>query len=436
MAEKKTGIETLLTDDEQAELYRLAGKDKGAGLDTAPAPAAQDLPYKVIPSPQSIWIHPYSTYADLFKDTTAAARELHLACFLAAMSQAIGSRVFIRYSRPVGVNLYVLITGPSGIGVKGSPTYWIVKLLTELSPDVAILYEVQSIEYFNLVLAEKENRHVLVCLEETSSLLAAAQRPGTHNIMPGFIRLRDLPATFSTGTKNAKEAKQPYVSLLAASAWEAIEKYLTEGALTSGFINRCLTFSVEPARLLPLPKDPPEKAWNAFVKEIKQTLRRLGPGRVEIALSPEAEPYWIEQFNRWQDQHASIHYESRLITSRTHLHALELAAINAILTGRKHIDPEDIRWGWTLATYCQEVSLNTFTNWASSEIGRMELRLRAALKHGPKPKRELQQHISRGGRTHIWNQVIKEMKEAGDLNEFKQATPGGREMTYLALVST
>lgn len=436
MVEGMKGIKDLLTQDKKKELLRLARKEPSAEEVPASPSPAQLMPYQVLKPDDSIWIHPYSAYADLFKNTSSAARELHLGCFLVAISQVIGSRVFMHYSRPVGVNLYVFICGPSGVAVKGTPTYWMRKLLEGLNPDARILSEVQSVEYLNEKLAEKENLHVLLSIEETSSLLAAAQRSGTKNLIPGLLRLRDLPAEFSTGTKTAKVAKEPFVSLLTTSAWEAIENYITQGVLTSGFINRCLLFCVGMAPLLPWPEDPPPKAWNSLLSELKRNLSFLGRGRVEIALSSEVRPHWIDHFNRWQNHQMSLVYESRLITSRTHLHALELAAINAILNRRKFINPEDIRWGWTLATYCQNVSLNTFSNWANTEVGRMEIRLRERLKDSPRKKRELQQELSRGGKTYLWNQVIKNLKESGELNEFTQTQPSGQEAVYLALISS
>lgn len=436
-------LETITLDDpyfDEANRWLAERKEKKRFEEilrnqTHPEPTTPPSPssYQIIEPPPTLWREPYKSYAALLSQTSAAAKTLQLAYLTAALTQIIGNRAYIRYGKPTGLNEFFFVLGPSGYALKASPSYWMGKLIKELAPDVKILNEVRSAEYINKELAKEDAAHRLLCIDETRSLLSAATSTGTRNLGPSLIRLFDLPEVFTTGSLNAPEAQRPYVSMITATAIEAIEKYIDETTLTSGFINRCLVITTGSQDLLDWPDDPPQDAWNALVQDIRERLAWIKSPLVELKRHPQAISYWNERMHAWKAQVAKLPYTNALLISRTHLHAIKLAAINALLNGRLLITTEDLQWGWDYATYCQQNTLAIFSNWATTDVARMEISLRTLLKDAPRPKRDCQRSIPSRQGSQIFNIVVKNLKESGELKEFTKKTDAGQTQIWLGL---
>ena len=264
--------------------------------------------------PATVWRGLFKDYRDMVADTTEAADAFHYATFLQVLGCTIGRRLYVYHATRLYPNFYTCLVGRSGLTRKD--TTWsrgraVLDMLhayseDDPSPPFKTLRGIRSYEGLLDELAG-ERKVRLIQLGELLSLLAKAKQDSLGNIIPALTELYDSPDLLNPPVhqKDVKPAKEPFLSIMAGTTQDWLQKALTERDIYGGFANRWCYFYGLPKDPMPNPpKVDPDKR-NKLVQELNQ-IRDWADDvpNGEITISSEAdalfEDYYREYYRRCQ----------------------------------------------------------------------------------------------------------------------------------------
>jgi hypothetical protein len=344
-------------------------------------------------------------YIDIMRPTTEAPEGFHLGVGLTVFGAMIGRSVYANFGKRLHANLFTLLVGDSGQSRKDTAIGCGVTLLktsytapaTEVATGhkasvmrvgsgVKVATDISSGE--GLISTLKEHPNVLMYLSEFSRLMGNANRLGTRTIAPVLMEAFDTPDTLSNLSKlNPVEAKEPYLSILAATQPRILEGLMSDGDIHSGFINRWL--------IIPGKSDspnfwPPEidYAWLEIIfRGITELIGTSGEPRA-IDGSDAAKAFWKD----WYEAHwyAERSDDEASMAVRHPVMAIKIALIYAVLGGDAVIDRKHLETGVAIVEWMSAQVAPLLPSWGASPLAKLEQRVVAVLtERGPMKRRDI-----------------------------------------------
>lgn len=256
--------------------------------------------------PPIAWRGLFKDYRDLVAGTTEAADAFHYATFLQVFGSTIGRRLFVYHATRLYPNFYTCLVGRSGLTRKD--TTWSrgravldrLNSYTENDPNPPFKV-VRGIRSYEGLLDELsgERKVRLIQFGELLSLLAKAKQDSLGNIIPALTELYDSPDLLNPPVhqKDVKPAREPFLSIMAGTTQDWLQKALTERDIYGGFANRWLYFYGLPKEPMPNPPKVDQEKRNKLIQDLNQIRSWSEDVPVgEIKISDEADNLFAEYY--------------------------------------------------------------------------------------------------------------------------------------------
>jgi len=339
-----------------------------------------------------------------------------------------------------GANLFVLLTGPTSSGRKGTAAAWarrIVRTVDEqfdrtnfaggLSTGEGLIYRVrdatQASEHEKRSDPGISDKRLVVTAEEMGAAFRKAQ--GRENNLSHTLRIAWDGVTLRTLTRReAMTATDPHISLVGQITAEELRQSVTDGDAAGGTLNRFLFCAVERVRSLPHGADPDTEEFDRLTSVLRsRVFDARSVGRME--LDPEAHDWWGEHYELLVNGNPG-----RLgqVTRRAAPYVRRLAMLYALLRGRRSIGIDDLSAALAAWRYAEDSARYIFGGF---ELSQLEHRILACL-DGAGPA-GLSRTAVRHGAVRSNNTpgskitaALVRLREAGMVRMRKQST-GGRQ---------
>jgi hypothetical protein len=344
-------------------------------------------------------------YIQIMRPTTEASEGFHLGVALTVLGAMIGRTVYANFGKRLHSNLFTLLVGDSGESRKDTAIGCGITLLKTtyntasemavtsskastvmVSSGVKIATDISSGE--GLISTLKDNPNILMYLSEFARLMGNANRQGTKTIAPVLMEAFDTPDALSNLAKlNPVEAKEPYLSILAATQPRILEGLMSEGDIHSGFINRWL---IIPGKSIKPNGWPPEMDREWLQSLFQNITATIGLNQQPRAMngSDEAKAYWTE----WYEKHwyQERNEEEKSMAVRHPVMAIKIALIYAVLSGDPILEPHHLEIGIAIVGWMALQIAPLLPNWGASPLAKLEHRVIAVLtERGPMKRRDI-----------------------------------------------
>jgi len=213
----------------------------------------------------------------------------HVACLFTTVGALVGRRAWVEYGRKLYPNLYTCLVGPAGRGKKSTS----INLALEMFPEMPIIRGLSTAEGLLKFLKYKEG-HATIVLDEFSGTLMKAKQDSSTSLIPLLTQMYDSPASVESLTKKDPiVVKEPYVSILAATTPDWLEKAMDPMDARGGFASRFLFVWGEPGWSLSSPGMP---RYGDLPGRILRKLAVLPDEGRRFLLDGEAQEVWDKIF--------------------------------------------------------------------------------------------------------------------------------------------
>jgi len=387
--------------------------------------------------PAIAWRGLFKDYRELVAETTEAADAFHYATFLQVFGCTIGRRLFVYHATRLYPNFYTCLVGRSGLTRKD--TAWlrggdILGRLhsysdDEQSPPFRIVKGIRSYEgLLDELSGERKIR--LIQLGELLSLLAKARQDSLGNIIPALTELYDSPELVNPPVhqKDVKPAREPFLSIMAGTTQDWLQKALTERDIYGGFANRWLYFYGLPKDPMPNPPKVDKDKRNKLVQELNQ-LRDWADSvpNGEITISDQAsklfEHYYGEYYRRCQ--------QPGLIPTlivRVQDFIWKIALLYAADTMSEAISADHLEAAIAVGKYLEVSVAEVFASFGTSNGKAQETKLLDFLRAegGPVPEREVYRRFNMSAKE--LESVVTPLLKIGLVKNSYQTTDRGRQV--------
>ena len=256
--------------------------------------------------PEIAWRGLFKDYRELVAETTEASDAFHYAAFLQVFGCTLGRRLCVYHAGQQFPNFYTCVVGRSGLTRKDTAATRGRVVLDRLhvypednvNPPFKIVRGIRSYEGLLDELAG-DGKIRLILLGELLSLFAKAGQQSLSNIIPSLTELYDCPDLLNPPVhQDVKPAKAPFLSIMAGTTQDWLQKALTEKDIYGGFANRWLYFYGLPKNPMPNPPKIDQDKLNKLVSKlnhIRDWATNLHNG--EITISNEASKLFETFYN-------------------------------------------------------------------------------------------------------------------------------------------
>ena len=256
--------------------------------------------------PEIAWRGLFKDYRDLVAETTEASDAFHYAAFLQVLGCMLGRRLCVYHAGQQFPNFYTCVVGRSGLTRKDTASARGRIVLERLhvyhddnvNPPFKIVRGIRSYEGLLDELAG-DGKIRLILLGELLSLFAKAGQQSLSNIIPSLTELYDCPDLLNPPVhQEVKPAKAPFLSIMAGTTQDWLQKALTEKDIYGGFANRWLYFYGLPKNPMPNPPKIDQDELNHLVSRlnhIRDWAANVPQG--EIHISDEASKLFETFYN-------------------------------------------------------------------------------------------------------------------------------------------
>lgn len=359
--------------------------------------------------PDITWRGLFKDYRDMVANTTEAADAFHFATFLQVFGCTMGRRLFVYHATRLYPNFYTCLVGRSGLTRKdttwsrGRAVLDMLHAYSEADPNPPFK-TVRGIRSYEGLLDELtgERKVRLIQLGELLSLLAKAKQDSLANIIPVLTELYDSPDLLNPPVhqKDVKPAIEPFLSIMAGTTQDWLQKALTERDIYGGFANRWLYFYGLPKDPMPNPpKVDPDKR-NELVYKLNQ-LRDWATDvpNEEINISNEANALFEEYYREYYEHCQQPGLIPTLIV-RIQDFIWKIALLYAIDTMSEIIAVDHLEAAMGVGNYLETSVAEVFTNFGTSNGKAQETRLLDFLHNAgtPVPEREVYRGLNMSAR--------------------------------------
>jgi hypothetical protein len=232
-----------------------------------------------------------------------------------------------------------------------------------------------------------ERKVRLIQLGELLSLLAKAKQDSLGNIIPALTELYDSPDLLNPPVhqKDVKPAKEPFLSIMAGTTQDWLQKALTERDIYGGFANRWCYFYGLPKDPMPNPpKVDPDKR-NELVRglnQIRSWTENVPNG--EITISDQANALFGEYYREYYRRCQQPGLIPTLIV-RIQDFIWKIALLYAADTMSESISADHLEAAIAVGNYLEASTVEVFANFGESRGKRAETRLLEYLKGKGQP---------------------------------------------------
>jgi hypothetical protein len=390
----------------------------------------RESPLALATFPEIAWVGPFNDYRRLVCNTTEAPNALHWGALYITLGMLIGRQRYVETPHPVYANDYAIVIGETGLGRKSTAIEYIHECLERLGAPIEVLSGLNSAEGLYEQLARASDTRALIFEDELRTLMAAATRKGTRNMLPCLCRLYRAPKYDQlTMRHGGLKAERPFVSLLGATTTTWIRSGLEEEAVSGGFFNRCLVIAGERKSWVAHPTPPAQDRFETFISRwLRPLVEKLRDGpQSSVHEDLAAWQRWESWYPKWQEYRLK-HYNETLqqLTARTDIHARKIALTYAIVQRHDEITQQDLDIGIAVAEHCESLTVQLLGDVNQSRLTRVENRILALLsKNGQAvARRWLQQQIGGNYSRDDFLRALGTLIELGEIEELP--APSGR----------
>jgi hypothetical protein len=347
--------------------------------------------------PPSAWRGLFKEYRDMVAGTTEAADAFHYATFLQVLGCIVGRRLYVYHATKLYPNFYTCLVGRSGLTRKD--TTWsrgraVLDRLHSYSendpnPPFKVVRGIRSYEGLLDELAG-ERKVRLIQFGELLSLLAKAKQDSLGNVIPALTELYDSPDLVNPPVhqKDVKPAVEPFLSIMAGTTQDWLQKALTERDVYGGFANRWLYFYGLPKNPMPNPPKVDNEKRNELIQGLNQVRAWAEdvPGG-EITISNEAEALFADYYQGyyWHCQQAGL---IPTLVVRIQDFIWKIALLYAADSMSGLISEEHLKAAIAVGNYLEASVGEVFASFGESRGKGQEARLLETLKTEGKPVSE------------------------------------------------
>ncbi len=394
------------------------------------APASLELP-------AIAWRGLFKDYRDMVAPTTEASDAFHYATFLQVFGCTIGRRLHVYHAGKQFSNFYTCIVGRSGLTRKDTAASRGRVVLDMLhayseddpSPPFKTLRGIRSYEgLLDELSGERKVR--LIQLGELLSLLAKAKQDSLGNIIPALTELYDCPDLVNPPVhqKDVKPAREPFLSIMAGTTQDWLQKALTERDVYGGFANRWLYFYGLPKDPMPNPPKVDQSKQNELVRELNQIRDWADsvPDK-EITISNEAAALFEDYYrdNYWRCQQPGL---IPTLIVRIQDFIWKIALLYAADTMSEAISVDHSKAAIAVGNYMEASVAQVFASFGTSSGKAQETKLLDFLRTegGPIPEREVYRRFNMSAKE--LENVITPLLKIGLVKNSYQTTDRGRQV--------
>jgi hypothetical protein len=368
--------------------------------------------------PQEAWRGIFETYRQAQEGTTEAPAQYHFAVFKTIAGAIIGRSCYLWNGRYLYPNFYSVLIGPTKRSRKTTAMSRGETLLQDTDPLVIVLRGLATpeglinrlqipeaeeldglpeIEQQRAVsVSEHEGQRMLVCCNEFASLLRKAKKESSSGLIQILTDAYDCKDSLDNPTRILPlSAKKAFVSMIALSTREWLERSLDVDDIYGGFVNRN-TFYLWTCTQ---PLHNPGKVAESLMNEIKMKLHNIRDekkgGHIEYTFSDEADNILKE----WYEKNYYAEYENEIVDAaaqRIDENVRKLALLYAVLendTGDLNIHSDQLCAAITVGEYWQTTATQLFRRFGFSKEARNEMRVMEAISSEPLMKRDLSRQV-------------------------------------------
>ena len=388
------------------------------------------------------WRGLFAVYWSLVKDTTEAADAFHFAAFLQVMGCTLGRRLHVYHAGRQFPNFYTCLVGRSGLTRKDTTTSRGRAVLDALhaypddekDPSFKVVRGIRSYEGLLDELAG-ERKVRLIQLGELLSLFAKASQQNLSTIIPALTELYDCPDLLNPPVhQDVTPAREPFLSIMAGTTQDWLQKALTERDIYGGFANRWLYFYGLPKDPMPNPPKVDKKEQAALVQslnEIRNWADSVPDG--EVTISDDAntlfDGYYREYYRRCQ-QPGLI----PTLVVRIQDFIWKIALLYAADSLSEAISADHLEAAIAVGNYLEASVAEVFANFGSSNTKAQEMRLLDFLRSEgePVPEREVYRRLKVSAKE--LEDLVLPLTRIGIIhNSFMKTEKGRRVRTYEAV---
>ncbi len=388
--------------------------------------------------PTIAWRGLFKNYRDMVAPTTEAADAFHYATFIQVFGCTIGRRLYVYHAGRQFPNFYTCLVGRSGLTRKDTTWSRGEAVLNDLnayseddpSPPFKALRGIRSIEGLLDELAG-ERKVRLIMLGELLSLFAKASQQSLGNIIPALTELYDMKDVINPPVhqKDVKPAREPFLSIMAGTTQDWLQKALTERDIYGGFANRWLYFYGLPKDPMPNPpKVDPDKR-NKLVKELNQIrdwTESVPNG--EITISDEASKLFDDYYRGGYYRRCQQPGLIPTLIVRIQDFIWKIALLYAVDTMSEAISRDHLEAAIAVGNYLESSVSEVFASFGTSNGKVKETKLLDFLKAegGPVPEREVYRRFNMSAKE--LESAITPLLKIGLVKNSYQKTDRGRQV--------
>lgn len=350
--------------------------------------------------PANAYFGSFGRWKDLMSPTTEAPEVFHLGAALTAFGAMMERRVCVEYaSEPLYGNLYTTLIGSTGKTRKDTAIKRVMYVgqrqegLRVIVPPYHIGKDVSSAE--GIVNTLKEHANTILYLTELSHLQKNAQRKGTRTIMDRLIEAWDTPTVLENLTKgNPLQARNPFLSIIAATQPTRLADNMTDEDIESGFANRWLFIFGKPRENMSRPpKVDWSAAWDVYVDWF-DAISSYPQGSI-LQWDGTADKLWDDWYYSLNGSRSETDDEDAM-SIRHPVLAQKLALTFAVSERSRVISIRHVEAAIALIEWMWSIIRELMRGWGVGVDSQIELTVIQALtRFGPMQRRHLQQKCSR-----------------------------------------
>jgi len=391
--------------------------------------------------PQEAWRGIFETYRKAQEGTTEAPDQYHFAVFKTIAGAIIGRSCYLWNGRYLYPNFYTALIGPTKRSRKTTAMDRGEKLLQDTDPLVIVLRglatpeglinrlqipEAEELEGLpeieqqrTVSVSEHEGYRMLVYCNEFASLLKKAKKESSSGLIQILTDAYDCKDSLDNPTRGSPlSAKKAFVSMIALSTQEWLERSLDVDDVYGGFVNRNVFYLWTGTQ----PLHNPGRVSESLMNEIKMKLHNVRSekkGRhTEYVFSGEAD----EVLKEWYEKNYYAEHENEIVDAavqRIDENVRKLALLYAVLENDAddlNIHTDQLRAAIATGEYWKASATQLFGRFGFSKAARAEMKILELLKQGDLTKREIQLKIGGNMSASEINQAIEALVKAERIN--------------------
>lgn len=394
--------------------------------------------------PQEAWRGIFETYRQAQEGTTEAPDQYHFAVFKTIAGTIIGRSCYLWNGRYLYPNFYTVLIGPTRRSRKTTAMSRGEKLLQDTDPLVIILGGLATPEGLISKLQipdekeldglpeieqqragsvyDHEGYRMLVCCNEFASLLTKAKKESSSGLIQILTDAYDCKDSLDNPTRvSPLSARKSFVSMIALSTHEWLERSLDVDDVYGGFVNRNTFYLWTSTQ----PLHNPNKVNESLMNEIKMQLHNVRNEKkgkhIEYSFSGDVD----ELLREWYEKDYYAEYDNDIVDAaaqRIDENVRKLALLYAVLENDVddlNIHADQLHSAIVVGEYWKAIAIKLFSKFGFTKEARAEMKILELLEQGNRTKREIQLRIGGNISANEFNKAIDGLLKAERISWIK-----------------